>query len=82
MIQNVSRPLVNVSYFVDHAIWGPAPFGYHVTSVLLHMLNVALLFLFARGIAMDRLARLRVPSRRGARRSRRAWPRRSSPCIR
>jgi Flp pilus assembly protein TadD len=52
--QNVSRPLVNVSYFIDHTIWGPAPFGYHVTSVLLHMLNVALLFLFVRGIAVDR----------------------------
>jgi hypothetical protein len=54
LLQNVSRPLVNVSYLIDHAIWGPRPFGYHVTSVLLHMLNVALLFLFVHGIAVDR----------------------------
>jgi tetratricopeptide (TPR) repeat protein len=54
VLQNVSRPLVNVSYFVDHTIWGLAPFGYHLTSVLLHMLNVALLFLFTRGVVMDR----------------------------
>jgi protein O-mannosyl-transferase len=54
VLQNVSRPLVNVSYLIDHAIWGPSPFGYHVTSVLLHMLNVALLFLFTRGVAIDR----------------------------
>ena len=53
--ENVTRPLVSLSYFIDHAIWGPAPFGYHVTSVLLHMLNVALLFLFTRGVAIDRL---------------------------
>ena len=53
--ENVSRPLVSLSYFIDHAIWGPAPLGYHVTSVLLHMLNVALLFLFTRGVAIDRL---------------------------
>src|SRR5690349_949538 len=54
VMQNVSRPLVNASYYLDHAIWGPAPFGYHVTSVLLHMLNVGLLFLFVRGVALDR----------------------------
>ena len=50
--ENVSRPLVSLSYFIDHAIWGPAPFGYHVTNVLLHMLNVALLFLFTRGVVI------------------------------
>ena len=55
VLENVSRPLVSASYFLDHSLWGPAPFGYHVTSVMLHMINVALLFLFARGIAMDRL---------------------------
>jgi hypothetical protein len=55
LLQNVSRPLVNVTYFVDRALWGPAPFGFHVTNVLLHMLNVALLFLFTRGLIADRL---------------------------
>jgi tetratricopeptide (TPR) repeat protein len=53
VLQNVSRPLVNVSYVIDHAIWGRDPFGYHLTGVLLHMLNVALLFVFARGLALD-----------------------------
>jgi tetratricopeptide (TPR) repeat protein len=55
VFENVSRPLVSLSYFVDHAIWGPAPFGYHLTSVLLHMLNVGLLFAFTRGVAIDRM---------------------------
>jgi hypothetical protein len=60
LLQNVSRPLVNVSYVVDRAIWGPAPFGFHLTSVLLHMLNVALLFLFTRGVVLDRMREARV----------------------
>ena len=39
----VTRPLVNISYAVDYAIWGPSPFGFHLTNVLLHMVNVGLL---------------------------------------
>ena len=38
------RPAVNASYALDHALWGLEPFGYHLTSLLLHCLNVALLF--------------------------------------
>jgi len=45
---DVTRPLVNFSYAVDRTLWGPAPFGFHLTSVLLHALNVVLLFWFAR----------------------------------
>ena len=55
LLQNVSRPLVNVSYVADRAIWGREPFGFHLTSVLLHMLNVALLFVFTRGVVIDRM---------------------------
>jgi hypothetical protein len=40
----VTRPLVNLSYAIDYAIWGGGPFGFHVTSIVIHMLNVALLF--------------------------------------
>jgi len=80
LMQNVSRPLVNVSYVIDHAIWGREPFGYHVTNVLVHMLNVALLFLLARGIALDRRREYGVDGDRGPQ-----WPgpwrRCCSPCI-
>jgi tetratricopeptide (TPR) repeat protein len=48
VLHDVTRPLVNLSYAVDHAMSGTQPFGFHVTSVLLHMLSVALLFVFAR----------------------------------
>ena len=48
-----ARPLINLSYAVDRALWGPGPFGFHVTNVLLHMLNVMLLFAMARRAALD-----------------------------
>jgi hypothetical protein len=44
---DVTRPLVNFSYAVDRAVWGPGPFGFHLTSLLLHALNVGLLFVLA-----------------------------------
>ena len=53
LLYRATRPLVNVSYAVDRAIWGPDPFGFHLTSVLLHMLNVALVFVLVRRISGD-----------------------------
>jgi hypothetical protein len=52
---DITRPLTNVSYAIDRAIWGTGAFGFHVTSVLLHMLNVVLLFLLAWQLARNRL---------------------------
>jgi hypothetical protein len=48
--QDATRPLVNASYAVDRALWGRQPFGFHLTSLLLHTLNVALLFILARSL--------------------------------
>ena len=50
---DVTRPIVNFSYAVDRALWGPAPFGFHLTSVLFHALNVVLLFCLARRVRLD-----------------------------
>src|SRR5687767_4318071 len=47
------RPVTALSYALDRALWGVAPLGYHVTSVLLHMVNVALLFRLCVVIARD-----------------------------
>lgn len=47
VFQNVTRPILNLSFFIDRALWGPAPFGFHVTNLALHLLNVALLFQIA-----------------------------------
>ena len=44
VVHEVTRPVVNLSYAIDRVVWGPEPFGFHVTNVLLHMINVTLLF--------------------------------------
>ena len=49
----VTRPVVNISYAVDRALWGAGPVGFHVTNVLLHMLNVALFGVLSWRVAQD-----------------------------
>jgi cytochrome c-type biogenesis protein CcmH/NrfG len=44
LVYSLFRPLVNVSYAVDAALWGFRPLGFHLTNLALHALNVALLF--------------------------------------
>ncbi len=56
LIYSPFRPLVNLSYALDHRCWGLDPFGYHLTSVALHVLNVALFFGLAAALARDRTA--------------------------
>lgn len=40
------RPVLSLTYFMDHALWGKNPFGYHLTNLLLHLANVALVYFF------------------------------------
>lgn len=40
-------PLVWLSYAVDYYFWGLNPAGYHLTNILLHALNAALIVLIA-----------------------------------
>src|SRR5262245_19268025 len=42
--QSAFRPVVNFSYAFDYALWGLRPFGFHLASLVWHMLNVTLLF--------------------------------------
>jgi hypothetical protein len=57
VMHDVTRPLVNLTYAIDRAIWGTAPFGFHLTNVLLHALNVILLFQLAWRVGIDRSRR-------------------------
>ncbi|MGE4055881.1 MAG: hypothetical protein AB7F99_13875 [Vicinamibacterales bacterium] len=51
---NLTRPVVNVSYAVDYSVWGGRRvFGFHLTNLLLHALNVALLFALVRRLIRD-----------------------------
>ncbi len=40
------RPLRELTYLIDHTIWGFNPFGYHLQNLVWHSLNTCLLFLF------------------------------------
>lgn len=53
VLHEVTRPLTNLSFAVDLALWGPAPFGYHLDSLLLHVVNVVLVFLLALRLSAD-----------------------------
>lgn len=39
------RPVVTLTYFIDYAIFGLKPWGYHLTSILLHAANGAMLYI-------------------------------------
>ena len=41
------RPVVTLSYFVDYAIWQLRPWGYHLTNLIIHTLNVYLVYFTA-----------------------------------
>jgi hypothetical protein len=45
------RPMAFVSHAVDWSIWGTDPAGFHLTNVLLHAANSALVFVAGRRIA-------------------------------
>jgi len=39
------RPILIVSFIIDYQLWGPQPFGFHYTNVLLHIMNALLVYL-------------------------------------
>jgi tetratricopeptide (TPR) repeat protein len=44
------QPLVWLSYAADYLLWGMDPAGFHLTSLLWHCANAALVFLFCRNL--------------------------------
>lgn len=44
-VQALYRPMVTLSYALNHAVGGLDPFGYHLVNVLLHAANTLFLFL-------------------------------------
>lgn len=39
------RPLTTLSYFINYGLWGLNPCGYHLSSLLNHLLNAVLVYL-------------------------------------
>lgn len=50
-VLDFNRPVNLASLMLDAAVWGKEPFGYHLTSVLLHAANVGLLWAVLRRLA-------------------------------
>ncbi len=38
------RPVVTLTYFFDRALWGLNPFGYHLFNLIIHLVNVFLVY--------------------------------------
>ncbi|MBN2544169.1 MAG: tetratricopeptide repeat protein [Spirochaetes bacterium] len=47
------RPIATLTYFVNYLFWKFNPFGYHLTSVILHIINVLLVFFLIRLISKN-----------------------------
>lgn len=45
------RPLHGLSYMICYSLWGIHAIGYHLTGILLHVLNSLMVFLIARRLA-------------------------------
>ena len=52
-VLDFNRPVNLASLMLDAAVWGKEPFGYHLTSVLLHVVNVLMVWGLIRGITRD-----------------------------
>ncbi|MFM8436469.1 MAG: hypothetical protein ACKOBP_14230, partial [Planctomycetia bacterium] len=49
-VLDFNRPVHLASLMLDAAVWGREPFGYHLTSVLVHALNVVMVWGVMRGL--------------------------------
>ena len=49
-VLDFNRPVHLASLMLDAAIWGREPFGYHLTSVVLHAVNVVMVWGVLRGL--------------------------------
>ena len=54
IVRDFTRPIVNLSYAIDTSLWDGRPVGYHVTNLLLHAINVILVFWVALLASEDR----------------------------
>jgi Tfp pilus assembly protein PilF len=56
--ESTYRPVVTTTYFIDYCLWGLKPFGYHLTNLLLHIVNALLLFYFVSLITKNHMIAL------------------------
>lgn len=52
------RPLITLSFFLDMEVWGPQPFGFHLTNVLAHAAVALVVLALARRVTGGEVAAL------------------------
>jgi tetratricopeptide (TPR) repeat protein len=52
-VLDFNRPVHLASLMLDAAIWGREPFGYHLTSVLLHVVNVVMMWAVGQAFSLS-----------------------------
>ncbi|HSC29072.1 MAG TPA: hypothetical protein VLD67_17480, partial [Vicinamibacterales bacterium] len=63
LVHSPFRPVVNLSYALDRAVWGFRPAGFHLTNTLLHATMAGLVFLVITGAITDARERRGEPAR-------------------
>src|SRR2546425_2967135 len=48
LLLNSYRPIRDISYAIDFALWGERAFGFHLTNIVIHAANVLLVFALIR----------------------------------
>src|SRR3989441_12724641 len=48
LLLNSYRPIRDISYAIDYALWGERAFGFHLTNLIIHAANVLLVFVLIR----------------------------------
>lgn len=44
------RPVVTLTYFIDYSLWGTNPAGFHLTNVLLQIINTLVIYVFLKQV--------------------------------
>jgi tetratricopeptide (TPR) repeat protein len=57
-VMTMYLPVQMASYFLDRTIWGLEPYGFHLTSVLLHSVNAGLVYLLVQRLGARRIGAL------------------------
>jgi protein O-mannosyl-transferase len=52
---NYYRPVMTLTFALDHAVWGNNVFGYHLTNTLLHIFAAIILFLWLKSLEMKKM---------------------------
>ncbi|MGQ9655091.1 MAG: tetratricopeptide repeat protein [Thermodesulfobacteriota bacterium] len=54
--ESTHRPVVTITYLLDYALWGKDPFGFHLTNLLLHLVNSILVLMLSSRLLSSRWA--------------------------